>query len=108
MLTDFFKYVVSFFDKGGSSEIHPVKDTEIFEPNLDPIEEEDPIKEAVEVDEPIEEAVEVDEPIEEAAEVDEPIEEAAEVEELSKEDLIKEEDEKRAEHELEHCFLTFF
>ena len=88
MLTDFFKYVVSFFDKGGSSEIHPVKDTEIFEPNLDPIEEEDPIKEAVEVDEPIEEA--------------------AEVEELSKEDLIKEEDEKRAEHELEHCFLTFF
>ena len=98
MLTDFFKYVVSFFDKGGSSEIHPVKDTEIFEPNLDPIEEEDPIKEAVEVDEPIEEAVEVDEPIEEAAEV----------EELSKEDLIKEEDEKRAEHELEHCFLTFF
>jgi hypothetical protein len=98
MLTDFFKYVVSFFDKGGSSEIHPVKDTEIFEPNLDPIEEEDPIKEAVEVDEPIKEAVEVDEPIEEAAEV----------EELSKEDLIKEEDEKRAEHELEHCFLTFF
>jgi hypothetical protein len=78
MLTDFFKYVVSFFDKGGSSEIHPVKDTEIFEPNLDPIEEEDPIKEAVEVNE------------------------------LSKEDIIKEEDEKRAEHELEHCFLTFF
>ena len=88
MLTDFYKYVVSFFEKGGSSEIHPVKDTEIFEPNLDPIEEEDPIKEAVEVDEPIKEAVEVDE--------------------LSKEDLIKEEDEKRAEHELEHCFLTFF
>ena len=98
MLTDFFKYVVSFFDKGGSSEIHPVKDTEIFEPNLDPIEEEDPIKEAVEVNEP-----NLD-PIKE----EDPIKEAVEVNELSKEDIIKEEDEKRAEHELEHCFLTFF
>tara|TARA_Y100000389_G_scaffold156545_1_gene157454 strand:- start:3658 stop:3858 length:201 start_codon:yes stop_codon:yes gene_type:complete len=66
MLTDFYKYVVSFFEKGGSSEIHPVKDTEIFEPSLEPIKEDEPIKEEVE------------------------------------------EEEKRAENELEHCFLTFF